>query len=195
MVKLKVSLDNESDEFLIHKSFICFYSPYFAAAFNGPFKEGESQTSELEDVCPIAFGLFVSWLYSQRVEYINGNILMREEPLELLLLAERLLIPRLQNETITLLAKDAFPKSPISKKFGRLYENTVEGSPLRRFFIARQTGPWYATDGLVDSDDYPRQMLLDMFILASTGYKHKRITEEIKKTYHVGEKDVRFALV
>lgn len=194
MVKVKVSLDDKRDEFLIHKSFICFYSPYFTAAFNGPFKEGESQASELEDMCPIAFSVFVNWIYTQRIERTEGKVLLREALLELWLLAERLLIPRLQNETMTLLAKDALPPSQITERFARLYEKTAEGSPLRRFFVVRMTHEW--PNGLFGASNYPHLMLVDMFNLASSGIVFSRLTEEeTKKLYHVEEKVVRITLV
>lgn len=66
MVKIK---DNAEDvhEFPVHKAFICYYSPFFDAAFNGKFIESQTQMVELDDVSPVAFGIFVNWLYTQRI--------------------------------------------------------------------------------------------------------------------------------
>jgi BTB/POZ domain len=55
-------------KFLIHKDFICYYSGFFAAAFNRSLMEGQSQTMTLDDIDPKTFGLLVDWLYIQRVE-------------------------------------------------------------------------------------------------------------------------------
>jgi BTB/POZ domain len=54
-------------KFTIHKDFICFYSPFFASAFNGLYKEGQTQTMTLYEIEPEAFGMFVSWLYQRKL--------------------------------------------------------------------------------------------------------------------------------
>jgi hypothetical protein len=46
----------------VHKNFICYYSPFFDAAFNGNFTEGDTQSMKLGDTCTEAFGIFVNWL-------------------------------------------------------------------------------------------------------------------------------------
>jgi len=55
----------------VHKHLICFYSPYFDAAFNGTFKEGEVGALELAKVTKSSFRSFLDWLYFGRLpEYI-----------------------------------------------------------------------------------------------------------------------------
>jgi hypothetical protein len=53
------------------KTLICKQSPYFAAAFEGEFREGEEQSitlTEIDDVVSIrSFELLVQWLYLGRV--------------------------------------------------------------------------------------------------------------------------------
>jgi len=49
--------------FIVHKVFICHYSPYFDAAFNGDFVEGSTQAMDLEFTSIDAFALFVNWIY------------------------------------------------------------------------------------------------------------------------------------
>jgi hypothetical protein len=58
----------QEQTFLIHKDFICHYSEFFAAAFDGQFKEGQTQAMTLDDIDPAAFALLVDWFYYQRVE-------------------------------------------------------------------------------------------------------------------------------
>jgi hypothetical protein len=44
----------------VHKKYICHYSPYFDAAFNRNFAEGESQTLEFRGSGADVFGIFVN---------------------------------------------------------------------------------------------------------------------------------------
>ncbi|CAG8950240.1 hypothetical protein HYFRA_00008478 [Hymenoscyphus fraxineus] len=170
IVAVKVSLDDSSKGFLVHQSFLCFYSPYFNAALKGPFKEGQSQTVHLEEMCPTAFSIFVNWLYCQRIERSDKEPLLRENLLELWLLADRLNIPRLQNEAMLILGADAFPATDdihgieLCQKFERMYDNTMDESPLRRFFVDLLT--CQSNVKLVPEHNIPKQMLMDILNLA-----------------------------
>lgn len=111
MVTINVSLDQgcESESFFIHKNFITHYSPYFNAAFNGSFAEGQSQQLDLEDTEPHVFGTFVNWLYSQDIENAEGEVPDDSTLVNLWLLADRLLVPKLQNHVIRALARNDKP--------------------------------------------------------------------------------------
>jgi len=67
MVIIVVGADAIKKPIAVHKSFITFYSPFFKAAFDGPFEEGTRQTIQLEDVEAEPFEIFVQWLYSQNI--------------------------------------------------------------------------------------------------------------------------------
>lgn len=190
-VKINVSLKEDTKEFLIHKSFLCFYSPYFKAALNDSFKEGESQSVVLEDMCPVAFAIFANWLYFQRIECANDDELTHENCLELWLLAERLIIPRLQNEAMTALHN--FPSILMEREcFVRLCENTLEGSPLRKYLVFRYTAK---TDDKINYGVFPPDMLTDMLNLAGPQLPSVyQCTGEEVKAYHVEEQLVRFTL-
>lgn len=58
-IKIKDVYDKKSHTFLVHKPHICFYSPYFAAALNGQFQEGEKHELELGSVDSTAFAVFI----------------------------------------------------------------------------------------------------------------------------------------
>ena len=60
--------DEKKQIFTINKAIICHYSPFFRAAFNSNFIEGETQSMRLEDVDANTFGLLQHWLYTQKVE-------------------------------------------------------------------------------------------------------------------------------
>ncbi|TVY35533.1 hypothetical protein LOCC1_G005521 [Lachnellula occidentalis] len=105
LVTLKVHATSEA--FAVHKEFACHHSPVFNAAFNGPFIEGQTQVYKLEDTTPRAARLLVYWLYTQNVDLTlpsydesalkaQGNALA-----ELWVLADFLLIPRLQNAVLS----------------------------------------------------------------------------------------------
>lgn len=86
--------------FMVHKSFATLQSPFFRAAFDGIFQEGTTQTMKLGDIEGHIFGLLVNWLYFQVVEELETTSLVPEVLVsygKLWILAERCLIPKLQN--------------------------------------------------------------------------------------------------
>ena len=60
-----------SKKFKVHKGFAVHYSPVFKSAFNSSFKEGRTQTYELEDTTKGAVQLLVEWIYTQKLD-LNG---------------------------------------------------------------------------------------------------------------------------
>ncbi|KAF8857721.1 hypothetical protein BDZ45DRAFT_726484 [Acephala macrosclerotiorum] len=59
------------DEFKVPKALLCKQSPYFAATFEGNFKEGRDQSTTLEEVDGVvttrSFQMLLQWLYIGRV--------------------------------------------------------------------------------------------------------------------------------
>ena len=146
--------------FKIHKNFICYYSPFFDAAFNGESIKGESQGPELDDTPHEVFGIFVNWLYMQKIkiksdcEWSTRCILL----MNVWLLADRVMVPRLQNEALVLLG-DArrrdreFPPS----QYQRIYRNTTQDSPLRACIVKM-----WPDLTISNSELYPRELLIDL---------------------------------
>ncbi|KAL2066895.1 hypothetical protein VTL71DRAFT_1319 [Oculimacula yallundae] len=87
-------------KFIIHKNFVYHHSPFFSAAFNGRFVEGQTQTMNFDDIDPTLFGYFVHWLYTQKLESDFGVEITAEKLVKLWILAERFIIPALQNQVI-----------------------------------------------------------------------------------------------
>ncbi|CAG8976469.1 hypothetical protein HYALB_00008059 [Hymenoscyphus albidus] len=169
-VTIKVTSKAKTQTFIVHKSFICYYSPFFAAAFNGSFKEGETQHLDLEDVHPSAFAAFIHWLYTQRILHQRGDLgpgATMGDVVELWALGDRFLVPRLSNEVLKILScQDWFlyPQNTSAYLWRRIYETTTKGSKLRRFMIRIGSevlfDRGYAKDQ-VALEKYPHEMPAD----------------------------------
>lgn len=132
MVVINVSVEAgcEVESFYVHKNFITHYSPYFDAAFNGNFAEGQSQKLDLEDTEPHVFGTFVNWLYSQDIETAEGEVPEVSTLVNLWLLADKCLVPKLQNQVMHALDKSAADtalKSAVLSDEGRLDATLAAG--------------------------------------------------------------------
>jgi hypothetical protein len=68
MITVVVGPDGSQQKFVIHKSIISHYSPFFAAVFNGRFVEGDTLSMRLADGEGKIFGLLVHWIYKQEIE-------------------------------------------------------------------------------------------------------------------------------
>ena len=139
------AIESHNQTFTVHKDYICLASPFFAAAFNGKFMEGESQSMRLDDVDPAVFGLLVHWIYFQKFDLpmVKGN---EEEPTadyeklaELWILGQRTIMPALQNYVVDVVL-DSFSQQELwdGSNFGLFMELAAENdlqSPLSRLAI------------------------------------------------------------
>ena len=194
MVKVNVGFgaDGEEQAFLVYKEFICYYSPFFDAAFNGSFEEGKTQSIDIDDVRPAVFGLFVNWLYTQKVTHDEDNATMRNL-VDLWILGDRYLVPRLQNQTLVALDQRRVKSREMIGIYNRLYEETFEGSPLRRY-VAQMTALAGVRSRHRDIryfyDHLPKELLFDMFDFlrkSVTGVGRIRFSEEELKQFFVDE--------
>ena len=111
-------------------------------AFNSEFKEGRTQKYKLEDTNPDKFRVFVQWLYNQTLTYIycEEDVKIYSEDhstgceketisrIELWVLAEKLLIPQLQNKAMTLLRSVSRQRRSWCKvREGNYFSNRVVG--------------------------------------------------------------------
>lgn len=154
----------------------------FDAASNGPFEEGTSQTIELKETLFAAFGMFVSWIYTQNLavyrdqcysersttfeeykakiravstpekkEALQANFIdarhksipaYYQELLNLWVLADRLLIPVLQNEVMdmmySLVDREPFFCRVLTYTFrNTVYAKTADGCPYHCLHTSR----------------------------------------------------------
>lgn len=90
---------------MVHKSLISHHSPFFQKAFTSSFTEGLTQTITLEDVSALIFGLFVHWLYFQKLSLPDGNLPTLLQHGKLYVLAERFMVPLLPKIVLQSMSK------------------------------------------------------------------------------------------
>lgn len=106
MVAICVSAaGHREQEFQVHKNFICHHASYFDATFNGNFAEGADQKVNLEDVRPAG----LRHMRDGDLEWVEHSKLIH-----LWLLADRLLVPSLQNQVMGILRTEDWGISTIS---------------------------------------------------------------------------------
>jgi hypothetical protein len=119
---------------------------------------------QLEEVEGGIFGIFANWLYSQTIEDEDSKAPSADQLIQLWVLADRLLVPRLQNQAMAVLdnqrRENAPGSRPSSTSYNFAYENTKENSPLRLYITEycvfdRQNQIQYP-------GNYPHQMLVDI---------------------------------
>lgn len=140
--------------------------PFFNTAFNSCFKETEIQEMELEDVYPVTFGILGNWLYKQTLEEEIGWVDDLATLLDLWLLADRFLVPRLQNQALTLLENVRGLKRPHGRPilvhmFKMIYDNASEDTPLRKYIAATWHNRVIDPDDPNDVSHYPPGLVLD----------------------------------
>lgn len=172
LVTILVGKAAEEQRFVVHKALACHYSPVFNSAFNGDVQEGQAQTYHLEDTSKGAIQLLVQWIYMQKLDL---NHFPQETKLgqkvhcvaEVWVLADKLLIPRLQNAAALEIATQTFKSGKIPTwSLNYVYKNTGQGSPLRSLFIRlcapalcdRQLPGFYTRN----ADKFPKEMLLEL---------------------------------
>ena len=187
---------------------MCHYSPVLEAAFNGEFVEGQNQEYKIQQVDEEVIRLLVHWLYTQKLDTMNlEEIRKKEDPngagqdqvhqdkalIQLWILGERLLIPRLQNSAMDEPMRVHYHTNIIPTcHFRYVYENTAVDSALRRVFVDTFVGH-FSTPDLYD--EYPKQfsqeMLLDIVkkLTEGTTFPHrtKFMPDRNMDAYHVAE--------
>lgn len=158
----------EKKKFILHKEFACQYSPVFKAAFNSDFIEGQTQTYKLEDVTEAAARLLVNWFYTQQLDiegYGASSPEKRQEDMalcQLWVLADKLLVPQLQNQTIRTMV-DLRVKTNIipTLSLEYIWANTSPGNPLRRLLV-HQCATLAPSCYFNYSTRYPQEMLIEL---------------------------------
>lgn len=144
LVTLFAGQNKEAKSFLIHKDFACHYSPVLKAALNSNFIEGQTQSYRMEEDNHEAVHLLIHWFYTQVLDTQQPKERLTGKPkdnedlalIQLWILADKLLIPELQNlvtgriDSIRRITQ-AIPTGCLQS----VYKDTSAGSPLRRWFV------------------------------------------------------------
>lgn len=113
-----------------------FCSDYFRAAFDGSFVEATNKKVELHGVKQEVLENFHAWLYTRALVSDDGKKLEYQPLIKLWIFGDRFQVPMLQNCVINeIFAKERRGDLPEPLTVKSAYEDTVEGSPLRRLMI------------------------------------------------------------
>jgi hypothetical protein len=141
VITIFVSNDSIVTKFIVQEEFACHYSPVLKAAFNSGFIEGQTQTYRLEDTTEGAVQMLVKWICTQRLNVLEFDEMIDGNPrspciASLWVLADKLLIPRLQNAAMSgLFQLRRHTKVVPTHALRYVFENTPQGSPLHRFIL------------------------------------------------------------
>jgi hypothetical protein len=130
MVHVKVG--SPSQTFTVHKSLICYWSPYFfKPAFTSGFKETSESVIDLAETRTAVFELFNNWLYTST---LPGNP-TQETLVHLYVFADMAQIPVLKNLTLRRLNQIVKTGRVLIRHANYVWEHTQENCGLRRYFV------------------------------------------------------------
>jgi hypothetical protein len=125
-------------------------------------------------------------MYAQKVVDDEANPPELYTLVNLWIMGNQFLIPRLQNETLVALDQRRVALYRRVGCFSRIYENTTEGSPLRQYVVQQAVSSYKIGTDLERPEDYPRDMLCDMFNFMRKGDQTKWVKfsrEELKQFF------------
>ncbi|TVY35538.1 hypothetical protein LOCC1_G005519 [Lachnellula occidentalis] len=175
-------------KFVVHKEFACYHSPVLKAALNSDFIEGQTHTYTLEDSGETTGRLFVHWLYFQELLDHDDWEPKEEKGINLILiqlhmLADKLLIPLLQNSIIPVTHQHVHQNElQLLYTLEYVYEETEAGSLLRRFILHLCACYMAPSTYSNFANDVPKEMLLEL----AAAYGTKFEIEEAEKAFRMG---------
>lgn len=177
--------------YTVHKDFVTHASPFFDRAFNGGMIEAQTGVMNFQESNITAFGLLINYIYTGEVEGADDEPIPIDELINLWILADRVLMPKLQNaslKAIEVQTHSSFSCSP--QTYRQIYDHTVKDSLLRKFLVDFLAS--YPTIELIDPDQLPKQMLIEMWAAARDMNPKKgvRFSPQRMKRYLVNENAV-----
>jgi hypothetical protein len=166
---------------------MCYHSPFFKAAFEGGFKEARTQKMTLKDVDSRVFGLMVHWMYRDEV-YVEeekedqeklGDTTVLDTSIiltlaDLWILADRFLMPILQNKTMDKLCYLLYNhhETMLLPFIRHVYENTESrvGHPLKHLALSC-LAVFRSSEELADlRDGLPHDVAFDLAMAYQRGF-------------------------
>ncbi|KAF7941719.1 uncharacterized protein EAE97_006556 [Botrytis byssoidea] len=153
VVHAKVGKDLQ--DFGVHKSLICHFSPFFKAAFTSGFEETTTGIIKLADVDVEVFELFFRWLYTQQIgeaeqDEVEFALSIDDAKtshdyklhvgtlLRLYIFADMIKVPTLKNDCIEKVSRMGSSEKEYlteSENVHYVWEHTREGDLIRKLFI------------------------------------------------------------
>ncbi|THZ54083.1 hypothetical protein D6C86_09592 [Aureobasidium pullulans] len=124
----------------VHKELLCFYSTYYTAAIKGQFSESQKH-SFIVELNYEQTRLFVTWLYSGRLEYHPDDALDSEDVFALYIFADQTDIIALRRTVMSFLVDSAaehYREIHLSD-LHKIVPQLPEQSQLRRFLLEEAT--------------------------------------------------------
>ncbi|KAF2813013.1 uncharacterized protein BDZ99DRAFT_460327 [Mytilinidion resinicola] len=139
---ISVIVGEEKKVYQIHKGLLLYHSSYFVGALSGGFKESDTEIVELFTDEVAVFDAVYCWLYKGHLfdSPTSGQFMditfLYDLLCKIFVFGDMRGIPTLKNAAIDLLHSSIcmewkFPKTQV--RF--IYENTMEGSLLRKFIV------------------------------------------------------------
>jgi hypothetical protein len=164
----EITVGPSAVHFVVHKDLATAQSPFFTAALNGAFVEGQSQTISLPEVEPKTFEHVILWLYSGRLEK-NEFFFKDGKPtyftlLDIYSLADQLCIEGLRNAVVDCMAELAEQTNsvPTPTDTHILYKSIRDNAPVRHLVL--DLFAYKKTDNLVAThpDDWHPTFLREL---------------------------------
>ncbi|KAM0181824.1 hypothetical protein ACHAPF_001348 [Botrytis cinerea] len=142
-VKLIVGPVVMSKTFVVHKNILCAASPVFEASFKPEWQEGVDATMKLPEDDPRYFAPLLYWIYNNEIVYPQGCSTI-EGLAEVYHLAEKYLMPRLQNDLIDSLVYETVTIDRIflPESINSIFKNSPAASKLRLFVVNSTLKNW-----------------------------------------------------
>ncbi|KAI9808907.1 MAG: hypothetical protein M1827_007132 [Pycnora praestabilis] len=146
---IQVLIGPTQTTYALPQTLLCQHSPFFLAALAHPFAESLSRTVTLPDDSPEIFELFVTYLYTSTFTNPEPKNIWTEKAW---VLGDKLGCTGFKDEAMRRLWEEYEDEANVAPPAVRYaYENTYEGSALRRFF-ADVVGEG-VSEGVLDVDD------------------------------------------
>lgn len=129
-----------NETFHVHQNILCFYSQFFARKLetHEPNSKANPEPIILENVDPCTFGLFLNWIYYQKIRNEQGKLPKLVELAELWALGERIQNAALQNATMDHIRDEVLYPTEFESFIQFAYEEVEgQGNELRKLAIAR----------------------------------------------------------
>jgi hypothetical protein len=179
-------------KFIVHKSFVCHYSPVFKLAFDIGIMERQTRRYRLGNTSANTAQLLVQWLYTQKVDIRKITEKLAGERksqslVQLWILAEKLEMPRLQNAVVRefqTMRDRGEPVPTLSLKY--VYEHFPRTNPLRRLFIHQCAGglsSWLTEH----SEQFSKEMLLGVTVYLSKAIQSKMSAKDLRDNTNISD--------